>query len=68
MVENIFGIVFILMAAKNYTRNFSDTPFDPDYYTSSEASLTTPYNKLNFVMCYQKNLFEQIINNKMSKS
>ena len=29
MVENIFGIVFILTAAKNYTSNFADSLFDP---------------------------------------
>ena len=35
-------IIFILAAAKNCTSYFSDTPFGPDYYTSSKASITAP--------------------------
>ena len=34
MVENIIGIIFILTAVKNYTSNFADSPFGPDYYSS----------------------------------
>ena len=48
MVENIFRIIYILTAAKNYTRNFSDTPLGPDYCTSSKASLTGPSNQPYF--------------------
>ena len=39
IVKNIFEIICILNAAKNYTNNFTETPFDPDYLTSSKASL-----------------------------
>ena len=31
MVENIFEIIWILMAEKNYTSNFAETSFGPDY-------------------------------------
>ena len=31
MVENIFEIICILTAAINYTNNFPDTTFSPDY-------------------------------------
>ena len=37
-----FENIFILMAAKNYTSNFADSPFGPDYCSSSNASLTSP--------------------------
>ena len=42
MVKNIFEFIFILMAVKNYTSNFADRPFGPDYCSSSDASLTAP--------------------------
>ena len=48
MVENIFDIICILMAAKKYTSNFSDTSFVPDYRTSSKISLTAPSNQPDF--------------------
>ena len=48
MVENIFGIVFILTAAKNYTSNFVDSYFGPDYCSSSNASVTAPSNQFYF--------------------
>ena len=44
MAENIFEIIFILMAAKNHTSNFADRPFGHCYYSSSIASLTAPCN------------------------
>ena len=45
MVEYIFEIISILTSAKNYTSNFSDTPFDPEYCTSSKASPTSLFNQ-----------------------
>ena len=62
MVEYIFKIIFILTAAKNYTSNLLDTPFGPDYCTSSNASLTATSNSsyfqniLNFWLIFH-NLF-----------
>ena len=43
-----FEIIFILTAAKDYTGNFSDTPFGPDYWTSSNAYPTTLSNQTYF--------------------
>ena len=37
-----------LTTAKNYNGNFSDTPFGPDYCTSSKAFLTAPSNQIYF--------------------
>ena len=37
-VKILFEIIFILTAAKNYTSNFSDSPFGSNYCTSSKAS------------------------------
>ena len=37
MVGNIFEIICIFTAAKNHTNNFADTPFGPDYCTSSKV-------------------------------
>ena len=45
MDENIFGIIFILTAAKNHNNNFADSPLGPDYYSSSNASLTAFSNQ-----------------------
>ena len=42
MVENIVLNIFILTAGKNYTSNFADIPFGPDYCSSSNPSLTAP--------------------------
>ena len=55
MVGNIFDIIFILTAAKNYTSNFADSPFGPDYCSSSNASLTAPSNQHYYSMYFQKN-------------
>ena len=41
-------IIFILTAAKNYTSNFLDTPFRPDYCTSSKSSPTEIFNQAYF--------------------
>ena len=53
--QNILGIICILKASKNYTNNFSDSPFGPDYCTSSKASLTAtsnqPYIQCIFKIC-----------------
>ena len=32
MVKHIFKNIFILIAAKNYTSNFADSPFGPDFF------------------------------------
>ena len=48
MVENIFDIICILMAAKNCNNNFSNTSFGTDYRTSSKTSLTAPSNQPDF--------------------
>ena len=44
IVKNIFEIICILNAAKNYTSNFSDTFFGSHYGISSKASLMAPSN------------------------
>ena len=49
MVENIFEILCILTAVKNYTSNFTDTPFRHDYIKSSKASLNAPSNQPYFL-------------------
>ena len=48
ILTNIFEIICILMAAKNYTSNFPGTPFGPDYCTSSNESLTETSNQIYF--------------------
>ena len=48
MVKYICEIDSIFTAAKNYTSNFSVTPFGPDYCTSSKASPTALFNHLYF--------------------
>ena len=45
MVNSNVETICILTAANNYTSNFSYTPFDQDYYTSSKASLMAPSNQ-----------------------
>ena len=54
MDENEFEIICILMAAKNYTSNFSDTPFGHDHCTSSNAFLTASSNQPDFSMYFPK--------------
>ena len=40
--DSAFEIICIQPAAKKYTNNFSETPFDPNYGTSSKAP-SSPY-------------------------
>ena len=53
MVEHIIGIIFILTAVKNYTSNFADSPFGPDYCSFSNASFTAPSNQHYYSMYFQ---------------
>ena len=48
IVENICEIICILIAEKKYTSIFPDTPFGPDYCTSSKAFLTAASNQIYF--------------------
>ena len=47
-VQNSSKMICILTATKNYTSDFSGTPFDPDYCTSSKVSLTAHFNQPYF--------------------
>ena len=53
MVKSKFGIIFILTAVKNYNSNFADSPFGPDYCSSSIASITAP-SISNIIQCIFK--------------
>ena len=55
MVEFLCGIIFILTAVKNYTSNFTDSPFGLNYYSSSNASLISPSNPHYYSMYIQNN-------------
>ena len=54
-VNNIFEIIRILMAAKNFLKKFLDTHLGPDYFTSAKASLTdAPSNQPYFQCIFKK--------------
>ena len=71
MIENIFEIIFILTAVKNYTSNYADSPFGPDYCSSSNASITGPsistiiqciFKIFQIIVEFQKNYFFSFLN------
>ena len=53
MEENNVKIVYNFTAAKNYISNYSDTPFGPDYWTSSKSFLTASSNQPDLSMYFQ---------------
>ena len=53
-------IIFILMAAKIHTSNFAGCPFGPDYFLSSNASLTATSISTIFQCIFK--IFQIIVN------
>ena len=54
MVTNIFGITFIITAAKNHTSNFADSPFGPIMHPSLHLPIS------NIIHCIFK-IFQIIV-------
>ena len=55
MAKNIFEIIYIFTAAKNYTSNVSDTPFGHDHCTSSNVFLIASSYQPDFQCIFEKN-------------
>ena len=55
MTKNIFEIIYIFTAAKNYTSNVSDTPFGHDHCTSLNVFLIASSNQPDFQCILFKN-------------
>ena len=61
MVENIFYLIGIFMATKNYISNFEDIPFTPNYFKSANIIPDCVLSKEPsiFKLCVFQNLFPE---------